>query len=171
VTDLLIKGWAAALQRVPAANAVLAADRLLRFAHCDIGVAIAIDGGLIAPVIRHADAKSLPQISKEMKDLTARARARRLEPSEYQGGVSAITNLGMYGVREFSAIINPPHSSILAVGAARRAPVENADGSVGFASTLSVTLSCDHRVLDGALAAQLLEMFKSVVEQPVAMLV
>jgi pyruvate dehydrogenase E2 component (dihydrolipoamide acetyltransferase) len=106
-----------------------------------------------------------------MKDFTARARARRLEPSEYQGGVSAITNLGMYGVREFSAIINPPHSTILAVGAARRQAVENADGSIAFASMMSVTLSCDHRVIDGALGAQLLAVFKGIVEQPVAMLV
>jgi len=171
VTDLLIKAWAAALQRVPLANSVFAMDRILRFAHCDIGVAVAIDGGLIAPVIRRADVKSLSEISKEMKDLTARARARRLEPNEYQGGVSAITNLGMYGVREFSAIINPPHSTILAVGAARRAPVENADGSMAFVSMMSVTLSCDHRVLDGALGAQLIAAFKQIVEQPVAMLV
>ncbi len=171
VTDLLIKAWAAALQRVPLANSVFAIDRILRFAHCDIGVAVAIEGGLIAPVIRRADVKSLSEISKEMKDLTARARARRLEPNEYQGGVSAITNLGMYGVREFSAIINPPHSTILAVGAARRAPVENADGSIAFASMMSVTLSCDHRVLDGALGAQLIAAFKQIVEQPVAMLV
>ncbi len=171
VTDLLIKGWATALQRVGAANAVFAADRLLQFAHCDIGVAVSIDGGLVAPVIRRADARSLSDISKELKDLTARARARRLEPGEYQGGVSTISNLGMYGVREFAAIINPPHSTILAVGAARRAPVENADGSIAFASMLSVTLSCDHRVLDGVLGAQLLAAFKSIVEQPVAMLV
>jgi pyruvate dehydrogenase E2 component (dihydrolipoamide acetyltransferase) len=171
VTDLLIKAWAAALQRVPLANAVFAADRLLRFAYCDIGVAVAIEGGLIAPVIRRADAKTLSEISKEMKDLAARARARRLDPSEYQGGVSTITNLGMYGVREFSAIINPPQSTILAIGAARRAPAENADGSIAFASMLSVTLSCDHRVLDGALAAQLLAQFGHIVEQPVAMLV
>jgi pyruvate dehydrogenase E2 component (dihydrolipoamide acetyltransferase) len=132
---------------------------------------VAIEGGLIAPVIRHADAKTLSEISNEMKDLTVRARARRLEPSEYQGGASAITNLGMYGVREFSAIINPPQSTILAVGAARRAPVENTDGSIGFASMMSVTLSCDHRVIDGAVGAQLLAAFKGIVEQPVAMLV
>ena len=171
VTDLLIKAWAAALVRVPSANSVFAMDRFLRFAHCDVGVAVAIEGGLIVPVIRRADVKTLSEISKEMKDFTARARARRLEPKEYQGGVSAITNLGMYGVREFSAIINPPHSTILAVGAARRQAVENADGSIAFASTISVTLSCDHRVLDGALGAQLLAAFKHIAEQPVAMLV
>jgi pyruvate dehydrogenase E2 component (dihydrolipoamide acetyltransferase) len=171
VTDLLIKAWAAALVRVPSANSVFAMDRFLRFAHCDVGVAVAIEGGLIVPVIRRADVKTLSEISKAMKDFTARARARRLEPSEYQGGVSAITNLGMYGVREFSAIINPPHSTILAVGAARRQAVENADGSIAFASMMSVTLSCDHRVIDGALGAQLLAVFKGIVEQPVAMLV
>ena len=166
VTDLLIKAWAAALVRVPSANSVFAMDRFLRFAHCDVGVAVAIEGGLIVPIIRRADVKTLSEISKEMKDFTARARARRLEPKEYQGGVSAITNLGMYGVREFSAIINPPHSTILAVGAARRQAVENADGSIAFASTISVTLSCDHRVLDGALGAQLLAAFKHIVEHP-----
>ena len=171
VTDLLIKAWAAALVRVPSANSIFAMDRFLRFAHCDVGVAVAIEGGLIVPVIRRADVKTLSEISKEMKDFTARARARRLEPSEYQGGVSAITNLGMYGVREFSAIINPPHSTILAVGAARRQAVENADGNIAFASMMSVTLSCDHRVIDGALGAQLLAAFKGIVEQPVAMLV
>jgi pyruvate dehydrogenase E2 component (dihydrolipoamide acetyltransferase) len=171
VTDLLIKAWAAALVRVPSANSVFAMDRFLRFAHCDVGVAVAIEGGLIVPVIQRADVKTLSEISKAMKDFTARARARRLEPSEYQGGVSAITNLGMYGVREFSAIINPPHSTILAVGAARRQAVENADGSIAFASMMTVTLSCDHRVIDGALGAQLLAVFKGIVEQPVAMLV
>jgi len=171
VTDLLIKAWAAALVRVPSANSVFAMDRFLRFAHCDVGVAVAIEGGLIVPVIQRADVKPLSEISKAMKDFTARARARRLEPSEYQGGVSAITNLGMYGVREFSAIINPPHSTILAVGAARRQAVENADGSIAFASMMTVTLSCDHRVIDGALGAQLLAVFKGIVEQPVAMLV
>jgi pyruvate dehydrogenase E2 component (dihydrolipoamide acetyltransferase) len=171
VTDLLIKAWAAALVRVPSANSIFAMDRFLRFAHCDVGVAVAIEGGLIVPVIRRADVKTLSEISKEMKDFTARARARRLEPKEYQGGVSAITNLGMYGVREFSAIINPPHSTILAVGAARRQAVENADGNIAFASMMSVTLSCDHRVIDGALGAQLLAAFKGIVEQPVAMLV
>ncbi|HEY2184387.1 MAG TPA: dihydrolipoamide acetyltransferase family protein [Xanthobacteraceae bacterium] len=171
VTDLLIKAWAAALHRMPAANAVFANDRILQFERCDIAVAVAIEGGLIAPVLRRAEAKMLSQISNEMKDLVARARARKLEPREYQGGVSAITNLGMYGVREFSAIIVPPQSSILAVGSARRQAVENAAGSIAFASMLSVTLSCDHRVLDGVLGAELLAAFKGMVEQPVAMLV
>jgi pyruvate dehydrogenase E2 component (dihydrolipoamide acetyltransferase) len=171
MTDLLIKAWAAALVRVPEANAVWAQDRILRFKHSDIGVAVAIPGGLIAPVIRQAEQKTLSVISKEAKDLAARARARKLNPSEYQGGSSTISNLGMYGVREFSAIINPPQGSLLAVGAARRQAVEREDGGVCFVSMLSVTLSCDHRVIDGALGAGLLAAFKRIVEQPVAMLI
>jgi pyruvate dehydrogenase E2 component (dihydrolipoamide acetyltransferase) len=171
LNDFIIKAWAAALQRVPAANAVWAGDRILRFQHCDIGVAVALDGGLIVPVVRNAEAKSLTAISVEMRDLAARARDKKLMPHDYQGGASAISNLGMYGVREFSAIINPPHATILAVGASRRAPVEAADGSVKFVSQMTVTLSCDHRVVDGALGAQLLAAFKSLVEKPVAALV
>src|SRR5271165_4582949 len=171
VNDILIKAWAAALVQVPNANAVWAGDRILRLRHYDIGVAVAIEGGLIAPVIRRAETKSLSAISNEMKDLVARARARKLDPSEYQGGSSAISNLGMYGVREFAAIINPPQATILAVGAARRQAVERPDGGVAFASVMSVTLACDHRVVDGALGAQLLAAFKSIVEQPLAMLI
>ena len=120
VNDFVIKALALALQRVPAANAVWAGDRILRFKHSDVGVAVAIDGGLITPVIRNAEQKSLSAISNEMKELAARARDKKLKPAEYQGGSSAISNLGMYGVREFSAIINPPHATILAVGAAQR---------------------------------------------------
>src|SRR5262252_3428444 len=171
LNDLIIKAWAAALQRVPAANAVWAQDRILRFQHCDIGVAVAIEGGLIAPVIRRAEMKALSAISNEMKELAARARARKLTPDEYQGGSSAISNLGMYGVREFFAVINPPQATMLAVGAARRQAVETEDGGVAFASVLSVTLSCDHRVVDGALGAELLAAFKSFIEHPVTMLV
>src|SRR5215469_12332046 len=171
LNDLIIKAWAAALQRVPAANAVWAQDRILRFQHCDIGVAVAIEGGLIAPVIRRAEMKALSVISNEMKELAARARARKLTPDEYQGGSSAISNLGMYGVREFAAVINPPQATMLAVGAARRQAVETEDGGVAFASVLAVTLSCDHRVVDGALGAELLAAFKSFIEQPVTMLV
>jgi pyruvate dehydrogenase E2 component (dihydrolipoamide acetyltransferase) len=171
LNDLIIKAWAAALQRVPAANAVWAQDRILRLQHCDIGVAVALDGGLITPVIRRAEVKSLSAISNEMKDMAARARERKLKPDEYQGGSSTISNLGMYGVREFSAIINPPQPTVLAVGAARRQAVEKEDGGVAFASVLSVTLSCDHRVVDGALGAELLAAFQKFVEQPVTMLV
>src|SRR6516164_1328636 len=171
LNDLIIKAWAAALQRVPAANAVWAQDRILRFQHCDIGVAVAIEGGLIAPVIRRAEMKALSVISNEMKELAARARARKLTPDEYQGGSSAISNLGMYGVREFSAVINPPQATMLAVGAARRQAVEKEDGGVAFASVLAVTLSCDHRVVDGVLGAELLAAFKNFIEHPVTMLV
>jgi pyruvate dehydrogenase E2 component (dihydrolipoamide acetyltransferase) len=171
VNDFVIKAWAAALQRVPAANSVWAEDRILRFRRSDIGIAVAVDGGLITPLMRSADTKTLSAISQEMKELSARARAKKLKPDEYQGGSSAISNLGMYGVREFSAIINPPHSTILAVGAARRQAIETEAGGVAFASVMSVTLSCDHRVVDGALGAQLLAAFKRCVEQPVTMLV
>ncbi len=171
VNDFVIKAWAAALRRVPAANAIWAEDRILRFQHSDIGVAVALEGGLITPIIRRADTKTLSAISREMKEVSARARERKLKPEEYQGGASAISNLGMYGVREFSAIINPPQSTILAVGAARRQAIETEAGGVAFASVMSVTLSCDHRVVDGALGAQLLAAFKRCVEQPVTMLV
>jgi pyruvate dehydrogenase E2 component (dihydrolipoamide acetyltransferase) len=171
LNDFIIKAWAAALQRVPAANAVWAEDRILRFRRSDIGVAVALDGGLITPVVRNADQKSLTAISVEMRDLAERARAKKLKPNEYQGGASAISNLGMYGVREFSAIINPPHATILAIGASRRAPVEIEDGSVKFIDQMTVTLSCDHRVVDGALGAQLLAAFKAFVEKPVTALV
>jgi len=171
VNDFVIKAWAAALQRVPAANAVWAEDRILRFSRSDIGIAVAVEGGLITPLMRSADTKTLSAISQEMKELSARARAKKLKPDEYQGGSSAISNLGMYGVREFSAIINPPHSTILAVGAARRQAIETEAGGVAFASVMSVTLSCDHRVVDGALGAELLAAFRGCVEQPVTMLV
>jgi pyruvate dehydrogenase E2 component (dihydrolipoamide acetyltransferase) len=171
LNDFIIRALALALQRVPAANAVWAGDRILRLKHSDIGVAVALEGGLIAPIIRDAETKSLSAISAEMKELAARARDKKLKPAEYQGGSSAISNLGMYGVREFSAIINPPQSTILAVGAARRQAVEKADGGVAFASMLTATLSCDHRVVDGALGAELLAAIKALVEAPVTMLV
>jgi pyruvate dehydrogenase E2 component (dihydrolipoamide acetyltransferase) len=171
LNDFLIKAWAAALQRVPAANAVWAGDRILRFVHSDIGVAVALDGGLIVPVARNAETKPLTVLSAEMRDLTARARVKKLKPNEYQGGSSAISNLGMYDVREFAAIINPPHATLLAVGASRRAPIETEDGGVRFISQMTVTLSCDHRVVDGALGAQLLAAFKALVEKPVTFLV
>ncbi len=171
LNDFIIKAWAAALQRIPAANAVWAGDRILRFRNSDIGIAVALEGGLITPVIRNANSKSVTTISAEMRDLADRARQKKLRPNEYQGGSSAISNLGMYGVREFSAIINPPHATILAVGATRRAPVEADDGSVKFISQMTVTLSCDHRVVDGALGAELLASFKDFIEKPVTALV
>jgi pyruvate dehydrogenase E2 component (dihydrolipoamide acetyltransferase) len=170
LNDFVIKAWAAALMRIPAANAVWAGDRILRFTQADIGIAVALDGGLITPVVRKADTKSVRAISNEIRDMAERARAKKLLPNEYQGGSSAISNLGMYGVREFSAIINPPHATILAVGASRRAPVEAADGSVKFVSMMTVTVSCDHRVVDGALGAELLAAFRSFVESPVTAL-
>jgi pyruvate dehydrogenase E2 component (dihydrolipoamide acetyltransferase) len=171
LNDFVIKAWAAALQRISAANAVWAGDRILRFRNSDIGVAVALDSGLITPVIHNAEAKSLTAISAEMRDLAGRARQKKLRPNEYQGGASAISNLGMYGVREFSAIINPPHATILAVGSTRRAPIEGDNGSVKFVDQMTVTLSCDHRVVDGALGAELLASFKKFVEAPVTALV
>jgi pyruvate dehydrogenase E2 component (dihydrolipoamide acetyltransferase) len=171
LNDFIIRALALALQSVPAANAVWAGDRLLHFTRSDIGVAVALEGGLITPVIRRAEGKSLSVISAEMKDLSARAHDKKLSPAEYQGGSAAISNLGMYGVREFSAIINPPHATILAVGAARRQAIEKDDGGIIFASLLSLTLSCDHRVVDGALGAELLAAIKRLIESPVTMLV
>jgi pyruvate dehydrogenase E2 component (dihydrolipoamide acetyltransferase) len=171
VNDFVIKALALALRRVPAANAVWAGDRILRFQQSDIGVAVAVDGGLLTPVVRNAESKSLSAISNEMRDLAERARAKKLKPAEYQGGSTAVSNLGMYGVREFSAIINPPHATILAVGAAQRRPVEAEGGAVRFVSQMTVTLSCDHRVVDGALGAELLAAVKSLLQSPVRMLV
>ncbi len=171
LNDFVIKALALALQRVPAANAVWAEDRILRFKFSDIGVAVAIDGGLVTPVIRGAENKSLLAISSEMKDLAARARARKLEPAEMQGGASTVSYLGMFGVREFAAIINPPHATILAAGAGTRRPVETADGGVAFRNEMTVTLSCDHRVVDGAVGAELLVAFRHFIEHPVAMMI
>ena len=171
VNDFVVRALALALQRVPAANAVWAGDRILRFKQSDVGVAVALEGGLITPVIRGAETKSLTAISAEMKDLAARARDKKLKPEEYQGGSSAISNLGMHGIREFTAIINPPHATILAVGATRRQATETDDGGVKFVGMLSVTLGCDHRVVDGALGAELLAAVKTLLESPVSMLV
>jgi pyruvate dehydrogenase E2 component (dihydrolipoamide acetyltransferase) len=170
LNDIIVKAWAAALQRVSAANAVWAGDRILRLAHSDVGVAVAIDGGLYTPIVRCAESKTLSAISAEIKDLSARARARRLKPQEYQGGSSVVSNLGMHGIREFAAIINPPHATVLAVGAARRSPVEKPDGGIAFIGQMTVTLSCDHRVVDGALGAELLATFRSFIESPVTAL-
>ncbi|HLH89135.1 MAG TPA: dihydrolipoamide acetyltransferase family protein [Xanthobacteraceae bacterium] len=170
LNDFVIKAWALALQQVPAANAVWAQDRILRLRGSDIGIAVALDGGLITPLIRGAQKKSLADISAEMRDLAERARARHLKPHEYQGGASAISNLGMYGIREFNAIINPPHATILAVGAGERRPVETDDG-FRFVTKMTVTLSCDHRVVDGALGAELVGAFKHYIEHPVGLMV
>jgi pyruvate dehydrogenase E2 component (dihydrolipoamide acetyltransferase) len=170
VNDFVIKAMALALQQVPNANAVWAEDRVLKFRHSDVGVAVAIEGGLFTPVIRKAEQKTLTTISAEMKDLAGRARSRRLKPEEYQGGTTAISNLGMFGIRDFSAVINPPHASILAVGAGeQRVVVRN--GQPAVVQAMSVTLSCDHRVVDGALGAELLAAFKRLIENPMSMLV
>jgi pyruvate dehydrogenase E2 component (dihydrolipoamide acetyltransferase) len=170
VNDFVIKAMGLALTRVPAANAVWAEDRILRFKHAEVGVAVAIDGGLFTPVIRRADEKTLSTISNEMKDFAARARAKKLKPEEYQGGVTSVSNLGMFGIKHFTAVINPPQSSILAVGAGEKRVVVK-DGAPAVVQVMTATLSCDHRVLDGALGAELVSAFKGLIENPMGMLV
>jgi pyruvate dehydrogenase E2 component (dihydrolipoamide acetyltransferase) len=170
VNDFIIKACALALQQVPDANAVWAGDRILKLKPSDVAVAVAIDGGLFTPVLKDADMKSLSALSAEMKDLAARARDRKLAPHEYQGGSFAISNLGMFGIDNFDAVINPPHGAILAVGAGVKKPVVGEDGELSVATVMSVTLSVDHRVIDGALGAELLQAIKDGLENPVAML-
>jgi pyruvate dehydrogenase E2 component (dihydrolipoamide acetyltransferase) len=170
VNDFIIKACALALQQVPAANAVWAGDRILRLKPSDVAVAVAIDGGLFTPVLKDADQKSLSALSSEMKDLATRARDRKLAPHEYVGGTFAISNLGMYGIDNFDAVINPPHGAILAVGAGVKKPVVGADGGLSVATVMSVTLSVDHRVIDGALGAELLQAIVDNLENPMAML-
>jgi len=170
VNDFVIKALALALQRVPDANVTWTEGAMLRHKHSDIGVAVSIPGGLITPVVRQAEQKSLSVISNEMKDFAARARARKLAPHEYQGGTSAVSNLGMYGIKEFYAIINPPHATILSVGAGEeRAIVRN--GKIEAAHMMTVGLATDHRAVDGALGAVLLDAFKALIENPVMMVV
>jgi len=170
VNDFVIKALALALQRVPDANVTWTEGAMLRHKHSDIGVAVSIPGGLITPVVRQAEQKSLSVISNEMKDFAARARARKLAPQEYQGGTSAVSNLGMYGIKEFYAIINPPHATILSVGAGEeRAIVRN--GKIEAAHMMTVGLATDHRAVDGALGAVLLGAFKTLIENPVMMVV
>ena len=170
VNDFVIKALALALQRVPDANVTWTEGAMLRHKHSDIGVAVSIPGGLITPVVRQAEQKSLSVISNEMKDFAARARARKLAPHEYQGGTSAVSNLGMYGIKEFYAIINPPHATILSVGAGEeRAIVRN--GKIEAAHMMTVGLATDHRAVDGALGAMLLGAFKTLIENPVMMVV
>ena len=170
VNDFIIKACALALQSVPAANAVWAGDRVLQMRASDVAVAVAIEGGLFTPVLQDADTKSLSALSAEMKDLASRARDRKLAPHEYQGGSFAISNLGMFGIDNFDAVINPPHGAILAVGAGTKKPVVNAEGDLAVATVMSVTLSVDHRVIDGALGAELLAAIKDNLENPMAML-
>jgi pyruvate dehydrogenase E2 component (dihydrolipoamide acetyltransferase) len=170
VNDFVIKALALALQRVPDANVSWSEAGLLKHKHSDIGVAVALPGGLITPIIRNAEAKSLSAISNEMKDLAARARARKLKPQEYQGGTSSVSNLGMFGIKDFTAVINPPQSTILAVGTGEERAVVRG-GKIEAAQIMSVTMSCDHRAVDGALGAVLVGAFKALIENPVMMLV
>ena len=170
VNDFIIKACALALQAVPDANAVWAGDRVLKMKASDVAVAVAIEGGLFTPVLFDAEAKSLSKLSEQMKDLAKRARDRKLAPQEYQGGSFAISNLGMFGIENFDAVINPPHGAILAVGAGVRKPVVNDAGEIEVATMMSMTLSVDHRVIDGALGAQLLAAIVENLENPIAML-
>ena len=170
VNDFIIKACANALQSVPAANAVWAGDRVLQLKPSDVAVAVAIDGGLFTPVLKDADKKSLSALSYEMKDLAGRARNKKLAPHEYQGGSFAISNLGMFGIDNFDAVINPPHGAILAVGAGVKKPVIGDDGDITIATVMSVTLSVDHRVIDGALGAKLLKAIVDNLENPMGML-
>ena len=170
VNDFVIKAMAIALQRIPNANVSWTEGGMLKHKHSDIGVAVAMPGGLITPIIRKAETKTLSTISGEMKDFAARARARKLKPEEYQGGTTAVSNLGMYGIKDFTAVINPPHATILAVGTSEERAVVRS-GKIEAAHIMSVTLSCDHRAVDGALGAELIGAFKMLIENPVMMMV
>ena len=170
VNDFVIKAMAIALQRIPNCNVSWTESGMLKHRHSDIGVAVAMPGGLITPIIRKAETKSLSTISAEMKDFAARARNRKLKPEEYQGGTTAVSNLGMYGIKDFTAVINPPHATILAVGTSEERAVVRA-GKIEAAHIMSVTLSCDHRAVDGALGAELIGAFKMLIENPVMMMV
>jgi pyruvate dehydrogenase E2 component (dihydrolipoamide acetyltransferase) len=170
VNDFVIKAMAVALQKIPNCNVSWTEGGMLKHKHSDIGVAVAMPGGLITPIIRNAETKTLSTISNEMKDFAARARARKLKPDEYQGGTTAVSNLGMYGISHFTAVINPPHATILAVGTSEERPVVRG-GKIEIAHMMSVTLSCDHRAIDGALGAELIGAFKTLIENPVMMMV
>jgi len=169
VNDFIIRASALALKQMPAANACWGGDKILQYKDVDISVAVAIEGGLITPVVRNADQKGLATISNEMKELAGKAKVGKLMPEEYQGGCFSISNLGMFGIKEFSAVINPPQAAILAVGAGEMRPVVK-DGALAMATVMSVTLSCDHRVIDGALGAELLKYFKGYIEEPLTMI-
>jgi pyruvate dehydrogenase E2 component (dihydrolipoamide acetyltransferase) len=170
VNDFVIKALALALQRIPNANVSWTEAGMLKHKYSDVGVAVAMPGGLITPIIRKAETKPVSVISAEMKDFAARARARKLKPEEYQGGTTAVSNLGMYGIKDFTAVINPPHATILAVGASEERAIVKS-GKIEAAQMMSVTLSCDHRAVDGALGAELLGAFKKLIENPVMMVV
>jgi pyruvate dehydrogenase E2 component (dihydrolipoamide acetyltransferase) len=171
INDFIIRALALSLRRVPEANAVWMEEALRQFANVDVSVAVAIEGGLVTPVIRDADQKGLSTISNEMKQLTERARAKPmgLKPEEYQGGTTSVSNLGMYGIREFAGVINPPQATLLAVGEGALRPLVK-NGALSLATVMTCTLSCDHRVVDGALGARLLQVFKGFIEDPVTML-
>jgi len=170
VNDFVIKALALALQQVPDANVTWTEGGMLKHKHSDVGVAVSIPGGLITPIVRQAETKTLAAISNEMKDLAARARAKKLRPEEFQGGTTAVSNLGMYGIREFAAVINPPHATILAVGAGEERAIAR-NGKIEAAMVMTVTLSTDHRAVDGVLGAQLIGAFKALIENPVMMAV
>jgi pyruvate dehydrogenase E2 component (dihydrolipoamide acetyltransferase) len=170
LNDFVIKACARALQKAPDANAIWAGDRIVKLARSDVAVAVAVEGGLFTPVLKDADQKSISALSAEMKDLALRARERKLAPHEYLGGSFAISNLGMFGVENFDAVINPPHGAILAVGAGVRKPIIGQDGEVKAATVMSLTLSVDHRVIDGALGAQVLDEIVTGLEKPLLML-
>jgi pyruvate dehydrogenase E2 component (dihydrolipoamide acetyltransferase) len=169
VNDFVVKACAIALKRVPQANAIFGGDKIYRLTDVDVAVAVALEGGLITPVLRRVDGKGLATLSNEMKDLASRARAGKLTPEEYQGGAFCVSNMGMYGVKDFAAIINPPQSCILAVGAGEQRPVVK-DGAVAIATVMTATLSVDHRVVDGAVGAEVTRHVKAILEDPIALL-
>jgi len=170
VNDFVVKALAVALQKIPNANVSWTESGMLKHKHSDIGVAVALPGGLITPIVRQAELKSLSTISNELKDMVARARAKKLKPQEYQGGTSSVSNLGMYGIKDFTAVINPPHATILAAGAGEERAIVR-KGQIVAATVMSATLSCDHRAVDGALGAELIGAFKALIENPVMMVV
>jgi pyruvate dehydrogenase E2 component (dihydrolipoamide acetyltransferase) len=170
VNDFVVKALALALQKIPNANVSWTDGGMLKHKHSDIGVAVALPGGLITPIVRQAETKSLSAISNELKDMVARARAKKLKPQEYQGGTSSVSNLGMYGIKDFTAVINPPHATILAAGAGEERAIVR-KGHIVAATVMSATLSCDHRAVDGALGAELIGAFKTLIENPVMMVV
>jgi pyruvate dehydrogenase E2 component (dihydrolipoamide acetyltransferase) len=170
VNDFVIKAMAVALQKIPNCNVSWSEGGMIKHRHSDVGVAVAMPGGLITPIIRKAETKTLSTISNEMKDFATRARARKLKPEEYQGGTTAVSNLGMYGIKDFTAVINPPHATILAVGTSEERAVVRG-GKIEIAQIMSVTLSCDHRAIDGALGAELIGAFRQLIENPVMMMV
>ena len=170
INDFIIKACALALQAVPAANSVWAGDKILQLKPSDIAIAVAVEDGLFTPVIRDAEAKSLSKLSKEMKELAEKARSKKLMPNEYQGGSFSISNLGMFGIDNFDAVINPPHGAILAVGAGLKKPIVNEDNTIAVSNVMSLTLSVDHRVIDGALGAELMQNITKYLEDPVLMM-